>query len=279
MPATDKNSWTQSDYSTVATEAVRRILIEISRLLGAYSTRIVLIGGSVPPLLLPASANEHIGTTDIDLAIDHTVITDEEYKDIEVLLTGAGYARGEKPYVFLKTVDMNGVKATVQVELLAGEYNGTGKKHRTQKVQGIRAMKMHGCDVVFQMHQTVRIDGLLPNGMRDSSVIRIPTMTAFLSMKGIALANRMKLKDAYDIYFCISNTTDIDQLAEEIRGHLGHGLVREGMKAIAEKFASVEHVGPAEVAEFDDTADDEVKQLIRQDAFQQVKRLMDKLNF
>lgn len=276
MPEKNKNAWTQSDYSSLATEAAHRVLVEIPRVLGAYSKRFVLIGGSVPPLLLPNAA-DHVGTTDIDLAINHKAITDAEYKDIEDLLIGAGYTRGDKPYVFLKTVAINGLRAIVQVELLAGEYGGTGKGHRTQRVQGIKAMKMHGCDIAFTMCQTVNIEGILPNGAHDSSTVQIPTMTAFLSMKGIALARRMKLKDAYDIYFCIANCADIASLATEIRTCWDNGLVREGIKIIAEKFASETHAGPAEVAEFDDTADAEGKSIIRQDAYQQVQRLLEKL--
>lgn len=136
---------------------------------------------------------------------------------------------------------------------------------------------MHGCDIAFTMCQTVKIEGTLPNGSHDSSIVQIPTMTAFLSMKGIALARRMKLKDAYDIYYCIANSSDVDLLAAEIDAGWDNGLVREGINIIAEKFASEIHAGPTEVAEFDDTADAEGKLIIRQDAFQQVQRLLEKL--
>ncbi|MDD3927090.1 MAG: hypothetical protein PHT33_10595, partial [bacterium] len=268
---------THSDYSGLATEAARRVLVELPRVLGAYSDRIVLVGGSVPPLLLPKSASEHVGTIDVDLAIDHTSITGEEYKEIEELLLAAGYVQGEKSYVFLKTLDIGGSLATVQVELLAGQYNGTGKRHRTQRLQGIRAMKMRGCDLAFQMCQEVKIEGILPNGACDFAMVRVPTMAAYLSMKGIALAGRRKLKDAYDIYFCIANCEDLDALADEVRSSLGHKLIREGIENIADKFASERHVGPMEVAEFDDTADEEAKPILRQDAYQVVNRLIERL--
>lgn len=277
MPNNNKNLWTQADYSEVATEAANRVLVEIPRVLGAYSDRIVLVGGSVPPLLLPEKAWAHVGTIDIDLAIDHSSITGDEYAELEQLLLAAGYVQGERQYVFLKTVDYGGVLTTVQVELLAGEYGGTGKGHKTQRVQKIRAMKMRGCELAFQMNRLVTVRGRLPGGRQDSSTVRIPTMAAFLSMKGIALGARRKLKDAYDIHFCIANCADIDLLAEEISGRLNNRLVREGMSIIAEKFASEEHVGPHEVSQFDETPAGEDDEIKRQDAFQQVNRLIEKL--
>jgi hypothetical protein len=49
----------------------------------------------------------------------------------------------------------------------------------------------------------------------------------------------------------------LDALAAEIKPHLDHGLVEEGLRKIADKFASPEHVGPKLVADFEDIQDDE----------------------
>ncbi|MEA3485401.1 MAG: hypothetical protein U9R03_01695, partial [Candidatus Aerophobetes bacterium] len=40
----------------------------------------------------------------------------------------------------------NGKLVDVEVDFLAGEYGGTGKMHRTQKAQDIRARKTRGCE-------------------------------------------------------------------------------------------------------------------------------------
>ena len=45
-------------------------------------------------------------------------------------------------------------------------------------------------------------------------------------MKGMALHDRLKEKDAWDIYFILINHPGgLDALAQEIRRHLDHGLV------------------------------------------------------
>jgi len=221
MTKKDKNSWTQSDYSSDTTEAAKRVLLELSRVLGAYSKRIVLIGGSVPPLLLPKAAAEHIGTTDIDLAIDHNAISAQEYKTIEDLLIASGYTSGKQPYAFMKKLQIDGTSVEIQVELLAGQYGGSGKGPRTQKVQGIRAMKMRGCDLAFLMCQAIQINGVMPSGALDSSSIYVPTMTAFLSMKGIALSKiqGQKYRDRLCIYrqFLLTTSRLTHQAAPQLR--------------------------------------------------------------
>ncbi|GAH75557.1 unnamed protein product, partial [marine sediment metagenome] len=48
-------------------------------------------------------------------------------------------------FIFYRTIPVkDGRNITVEVDLLAGEYGGTGKAHRTQSVQDVRARKARG---------------------------------------------------------------------------------------------------------------------------------------
>ena len=78
---------------------------------------------------------------------------------------------------------------------------------------------------------------------------------------GIATVHdRLKEKDAWDIYFTLVNYPGgLDALAGEVRPHLDNGLVHEGFRKIAEKFASTEHVGPKFVADFEDIQEQEAR--------------------
>ena len=112
------------------------------------------------------------------------------------------------------------------MDLLAGEYEGTGRAHRHQRIQGIFARKVRGCDLAFKMASKVSIDGMLPDGGKDSVTIRVASVVPFLLMKGIALNERLKEKAAYDIYYCLRNYPGgLDALVEEFRPHVNHGLV------------------------------------------------------
>ena len=118
----------------------------------------------------------------------------------------------------------------MQVDLLAGEYEGTGASHRTQRVHEGRARKARGCDLAFDLYVDIEIAGELPGGGKDRASIRVSSVVAFLVMKGMALHDRLKEKDAWDVYFTLINYPGgLDALAEEIQPHLDNGLVKEGV--------------------------------------------------
>ena len=65
---------TRRDYTAEAVEAAKSVLIELTHLLGEYRDNIVLIGGWVPELLIPQKPRPHVGSIDIDLALNHLKI-------------------------------------------------------------------------------------------------------------------------------------------------------------------------------------------------------------
>ena len=77
----------RADYTADAVEAARSVMLELVRLLGEYRDDMVIIGGWVPNILLPAAGTKHIGSTDVDLAVNHRKITDAGYRSILEHLT------------------------------------------------------------------------------------------------------------------------------------------------------------------------------------------------
>ena len=73
---------TRTDYSADAVAAARAVMLELVRLLGEYHDEIVIVGGWVPELLMPLARPGHIGSTDVDLALDHRRITEAGYQTI-----------------------------------------------------------------------------------------------------------------------------------------------------------------------------------------------------
>jgi len=156
---------TRTDYTGDAVQAARSVLLEVTRLLGAYRDRLVLVGGWVPGLLLPDAEPRHVGSLDIDLALDHRRLGEPEYRTIRELLAGRGYEQDDRqPFIFRRCVTIHGREIRVEVDLLAGEYEGTGKSRRTQKVHDVRPRKARGCDLAFDMAAEVELHGTLPNG-------------------------------------------------------------------------------------------------------------------
>ena len=69
----------------------------------------------------------------------------------------------------------------------------------------------------------------------------------------------------------------LDALAAEFRPNMRNGLVREGLEKIAAAFASVDHVGPVSVADFEEVTDTEDRALLCRDAFERVSLLLGKV--
>ena len=84
---------TRRDYSAELVQAARAVLIEVMHVLGEYRGEIVLVGGWVPELLLPRAGHRHVGSTDIDLALDHRRFPPSGYRRLKELLESRGYVR------------------------------------------------------------------------------------------------------------------------------------------------------------------------------------------
>ena len=66
----------RADYPPDAVEAARSVLVELVHILGEYRDDMVIVGGWVPPLLL-ADSTGHVGSTDVDIALNHLADNDE----------------------------------------------------------------------------------------------------------------------------------------------------------------------------------------------------------
>jgi hypothetical protein len=270
---------TRRDYTAEAVEAAKSVLIELMHLLSEYRDEIVLIGGWVPELLHPQEPRRHVGSMDIDLALNHLKIQDG-YRRIEELLHNRGYYQedGRQQFVFFRDVLVAGQTVTVQVDLLSGEYEGTGKGRRHQVVQDLKARKVRGCDIAFVMAEEIEIEGEIPGGGLDRVTIRVASIVPFFVMKGMALDERLKEKDAWDIYYCIlAYPGGIEALAEVFRPHLSHGLVQEGLAKIARHFADIRSIGPRFVAAFEEADDPEEIERISRDSFERVNAFLEML--
>jgi hypothetical protein len=270
---------TRSDYAEDAITAAHAVLIELTHLLAEYRDDVVLVGGWVPVLLLPNADEPHVGTTDIDLALNHTTLQEVGYESIKALLEKHGYyPHPEQPFIFFRAVPVGTRIIPVEVDFLAGEYAGSARGHRTQSVQDIRARKARGCDLAFKFYDEVVLTGPLPDGGDDRVTVRVASMVPFLVMKGMALRDRLKAKDAHDIYYCIRHYPGgSEALLAIFTPHLHHGLVIEGLHAIADKFFSPTAIGPKSVADFEEIINADDRELRQRDAFERIQTFLKRL--
>jgi hypothetical protein len=221
------------DYLAEAVEAARSVMIELTRMLGEYSEGIVIVGGWVPELLFGHAEHPHTGSLDVDLALDHRALGEVGYQSILQILKSRGYRQGEQPFIFFRTVHINSNPYEVEVDFLSGEYGGTTRKHRTQKVQDMLVRKARGSDLVFTRATEISLSGSLPDGGVDQVRVRVASIAPFLVMKAMALSSRLMEKDAWDIYYCICNYPGgIEPLADEIRPLLKTNWYRKPCKPL-----------------------------------------------
>ena len=268
----------RSDYGEREVEACRSVLLELVHILGEFKDHMIIIGGWVPAFLFPRAEDCHIGSLDIDVALDFKEIPDDSYQTILTALLKNSYVQDQRqPFRFYRKVKtLDDSEITVEIDLMAGEYGGTGKGRRTQKVQNARARKARGCDLAFTDSITVAFEGGRPEGRRDRTSFQVAGIVPFLVMKGMALFDRMKEKDAYDIYYCIEHFAGgPEALAEKFTPSLKNSLVQEGLSKIRSKFASVGHIGPKWVADFLEISDKEERKIVIRRAYEKAAELLD----
>ena len=248
------------DYSEGQKEAAHRVLVELVNLFNEYRDDIRIVGGWVPDLMFPGEG--HVGSIDVDVLINHIKLKDNGYLTMAKILLRNGYKEHpEKYFSFVKQVQVDGISYDVDVDILAGMYGGTQKKKRSQHVQGVKALKATGGNFAFEFDpQTVRIEAERTDGMKTAAM------------------GRGKSKDAYDLYFLVKHyQAGIDGLAKLFEDYKDSKIILEMKEKLAEKFASPNHAGPADVAAFLDLDDEEEIAFTKRDAYEQMRALIDRL--
>lgn len=279
--AENKDSRTKTTFVSNIADVSLSHLLELMLALGSYREGLVLVGGWVPYLLLKEYQNkdvafQHIGSKDIDIAVNPEVIDEAKYATILELLKQRGYKPKEgATFSFVKTVVTNKGEEQIQIDFLGPEYGGTPAKKRHQRVQDdFLVRKARGADLMFGHAIDISFEGKLPNGSQGKVNMKIADIVGIMTMKGIVMGFRYKEKDAYDINSLILYYKSGPlAVAEEIRPFISHGLVKEALEAIHDKFRSREAEGPSWVADFQEAAGD-VREQIKTQAYLQVQRFL-----
>jgi hypothetical protein len=112
----------KDDYAKQEVGVCFSVLIELMTILGEFRENIVLTGGWIPYFVLPDN-HEHVGSLDIDIALDFQKISEDTYRTMLQTLESKGYRRGHQPFIFFRDiVSRSSTKITVEIDLLAGEY-------------------------------------------------------------------------------------------------------------------------------------------------------------
>lgn len=257
---------TSATYGPSITAASRSVLLELMTVLRAYQDALILIGGWSPYFLLARHQRRddpfvHVGSIDIDLAVDPARVDERNYATMLELLAGRGYRpaadrRGARLPCSVERIIPSPVTDkpyAIRVDFLTHVEERAPNARRTDVAiqDGLWARKARGCAAAFRHFTTLELSGALPDGGELTLPIRMADLVSCLTMKGIVLGERYREKDAYDIYALAAHYGEGPRAAAALlQPHLRDPLVEESMRHIRAAFATRQANGPAWVAGF-----------------------------
>jgi Nucleotidyl transferase AbiEii toxin, Type IV TA system len=269
---------TSSDYGARQIEAARRVLVDLGQVLGGFRDCIVVVGGWVPDLLIPDATDPHVGSIDVDLALDVKRLIAGRYAELlKLLIETRRYQQGEKAFQLVTAVDLQdgNPAVVVEVDFLAPQevkLRGSGR------VKGFRVLQADGCAAAFRAPEVIDVSGPMIDGSRNTVQVRVASLADFLVMKCHALAGRDKPKDAYDIVYCLDHVAGGPEAIAAIwRERTTDADVTEAVRILREKFAGIDSFGPERAAGFLDAASADGRAIAARRAFELVQAFLKQL--
>lgn len=266
-----------SEYGKRQSEAARRVLIDVGQVLASFSDCLVVVGGWTPDLLFKDAEDSHIGSIDVDLALDAARLQDGRYAEmLQLLLDTKRYRLGEKAFQLVVDVDLGDGERPVQVDLeFLAPGNVTLGKNRPKLLEGFRVLQVEAMNEAFRAPVTVTLDGRNVRGARNSVTLQVASLSDFLVMKAHAIGRRDKPKDVYDVCFCLDRLAgDMEPIARDWRDRMQAKNVAEAVNILREKFMSVESFGPQQLVEFHSESDPESGAMHARRAYELVQKLL-----
>jgi Nucleotidyl transferase AbiEii toxin, Type IV TA system len=268
------------DHTDRQVSAARRVLIDLGQVLASFGDAIVVVGGWVPDLLLPEAEIGHVGSIDVDLALDAVKLQDGRYADLlKVLLDTRRYASGDKDFQLVTIVDLQDREAPVRVDVeFLASADVTLKKNQPKLTEGFRVLQFPAFAAAFANPVSIELAGPMISGVRNTVQLRVAALPDFLIMKAHAIGGRDKPKDVYDFCYCLDEYPDATSLvASTWRSRLDDPLVGDAIRILKEKFRAVDDYGSQQLAVFHDSVDTRERAMHARRAFELVQKLLTSL--
>ncbi|NRD57389.1 nucleotidyl transferase AbiEii/AbiGii toxin family protein [Corallococcus exiguus] len=239
--------------SVLLAEAVR-----VVRAFGFANEHVVIIGGLVPPLLVPVpepGIEPHIGTQDLDLCLSVALIEGNvgAYDKLEKSLRDAGFhmVKGE-------SFRWQGGDLPLTIEFFCPPTGGQegGRLYRPGGIVGgkLSAIVLKTGALIDRDVRPVEVPVDLPGGGgRTHMRLKVVGPAAYLASKADALQRRNNNKDAYDIVWLIEAWPGGQkEFAAVIRDSSVHDdpLFEQALVALSQEFEDLDAAGARKYARF-----------------------------
>ncbi len=223
----DSNQLTSDDYADVSLPDVKSGCLKVFQSLGALRDQIAVIGGLVPTLLIESSQEHsgdplefHVGTRDVDIGFSLGIVEEGAYDQIVERLRESGFERDENkdgnPTNHRWITGEGLYRIQIGFQIPADEESAPpGRMHNL--TGDLSAVVTPGLELAFQDDRTISLEGETLEGGRLKREIHICGPASLIILKGLAINERDKWKDYYDIFYVLRNWPDgIEDLAGKI---------------------------------------------------------------
>jgi len=242
-----------------------RLLVEAASLLymigGMRPQHLVVVGGLVPPLLVPGASTAHIGSADVDLSLSVAITrgrTAEYYRSLEKIIEPY-FELVEGGFRWKKKDGVQGLPLLVdflgpEIEATALEDGTLGLEDQTAAAntgRRLRPFPLASGALVDEdaMASTIEVESLVYKpGVRAEVDLKHAGPVGFLASKADALDRRDDPKDGYDVsWWCIQAAPTFDQVARLVtdRPAFKDEYFPQSVAILQKAFKSPEHPGPS----------------------------------
>ncbi len=249
-----------TEYSPADLERVRAMCLTVATLLGddIRTNDIVIVGGVVPSLLFAdvepdPDLGSHVGTHDLDLALDIAIVDEQRYETIRDLLIRGGFENDTKEDGTLVRQRWRSAATGAEIDFLIPleppDAGGAGKlQHLTRD---LAAIKMLGLDLALAHKLMIPMDGKDLDGRRVARDLPVCRGEILIVLKSLAMGGRDKNKDAYDLFYALRHIDGGAVAAGAWLGALPDHPARTRMAAnLARDFRTIDDRGPRMVCAF-----------------------------
>jgi hypothetical protein len=267
----------REDYSDRQVKAARRVLVDLGQALAAFVNCLVVVGGWTPDLLLPEADEPHVGSIDVDLALDVAKLDKGRYAELlKLLLDTKRYRKGAKDFQLVVEVDLKDGEKPVQVEVeFLAPKEVKLKKNKPKLLTDFRVLRADGCGVAFHAPVELNLAGQNVRGAKNTVRLRVASLADFLVMKAHAIGGRDKPKDTYDLCYCLEQFPGgMEKLAADWKQRVKEKDVARAVEILREKFASVDAFGPHQLMEFHSALDADMQAMQARQAYELVRKVL-----